>query len=269
MTLGEAIELLQKCGVPSPEFDARAIFEDIGGVPRTRLVFRDVPATDAVEKAIKRRAEREPLQYILGSVDFYKERYEVTPDCLIPRQETELLVELATELLPRGARFADLCTGSGCIAISTLKNTSETTAVAVDLSDAAITLAERNARANGVSDRIAFLKKDVLSETVEGELFAVLSNPPYVKKDAPELLAPEIAHEPRMAFIGGGYDGANFYRAIVSFYKDRIPDGGFILFEIGYDQGDALVRIAGENGMTAEIRRDLSGNDRLALLRRK
>ena len=269
MTLKEAIALLNERGVDNPAYDARRIFEDIGGFPKERLAFDNPTADEKTEVAILKRAEREPLQYILGTVDFYRERYEVTPDCLIPRQETELLVELATKLLPSGAKFIDLCTGSGCVAISILKNTVGTSAVATDISEKALKIAAKNAELNGVCDRVSFKESDALNEAVEGEFFAVVSNPPYVLSSVYERLAPEIAFEPRGAFVGGGVDGADFYRAIVRIWHGRIPKGGFILFEIGFDQAAVLLGIAEEYSMSCEIKKDYSGNDRMALLRKK
>lgn len=268
MTLKEAIEILSDSGVPSPREDARLIFSEIGKIPRHTLIFPKAESdSPEVISAVRRRAKREPLQYIIGEVGFYRERYTVTPDCLIPREDTEALVDLAVKSLPRGARFLDLCTGSGCVAISALKNTESTTALAVDISPEALMIAEKNAEQNGVSPRIDFLELDVTKSTVDGEFFAVLSNPPYVKAEAYRELSPEIYFEPKCAFLGGD-DGLDFYRVITKSYSSRIPKDGFIAFEIGFDQGKDLVKIAKENGMTAEIIADLSGNDRIAVLRR-
>ena len=116
---------------------------------------------------------------------------------------------------------------------------------------------------------MTFKKSDALSEALEGEFFAVVSNPPYVLPKVYENLAPEIAFEPRGAFVGGGVDGADFYRAIVRLWHERIPKDGFMLFEIGFDQAAALLKIAEEYSMSCEIKKDYSGNDRMALLRRK
>lgn len=217
--------------------------------------------------AVKRRAERYPLQYIIGKVAFFREEYFVDENCLIPRADTELLVEYAVGHLPRGARFIDLCTGSGCVAVSTLKNTKETTAVLADISEGALKLARRNAEHNGVLDRVDIRQINVLSEIPEGEFFAVLSNPPYVADAVYEELEGEIFHEPRIAFVGGD-DGGDFYRALTPIYKEKIKDGGFIAYEIGYDQADLLCKIAEECAMTCEIIKDLGGNDRVAVMRK-
>lgn len=269
MKLIEAIEILDRAGIDDPRHDARELFLRIGGLKGYELISPNA-ACDAPEliSAIERRAMREPLQYILGEVDFYRESYEVSPACLIPRQETELLVDYAVKNIPRGKKFLDLCTGSGCIAISTLCNTEGTVAVAVDLSDDALALAKRNAKRNGVADRINFLLRDALKEPVSDSVFAVISNPPYVTEKAYSSLAPEIYKEPKMAFLAGD-DGLIFYRGIVSLYRDKIEKGGFFAFEIGYDQGEALCELAKSHGMSSQVIKDYSGNDRIAVLRLK
>lgn len=269
MKLSEAISMLTEAGVENPRHDARELFRKIGKLKDYELVSPEANS-DLPEliSAIKQRAKREPLQYILGEVDFYRERYEITPDCLIPRQETELLVDFATKNIPSGKKFIDLCTGSGCIAVSTLCNTKNTSALAVDLSDGALSVAKKNAEKNGVSDRVKFLCRDVLTEAVADSAFAVLSNPPYVTEQAYSTLAPEIYKEPKMAFLAGE-DGLVFYRTIVSLYKDIIEKDGFFAFEIGYDQGKSLCEIASFHRMSAEIIKDYSGNDRIAILKFK
>lgn len=265
MTLKNAIEILREAGIDSPEYDAREIFRAYCTEP----IFPDTECDDPrLEDAIERRKNREPLQYILGSVGFYREEYKVTPDVLIPRADTETLVDFAVKNLPEGALFLDLCTGSGCVAISTLKNTAHTRAVAVDLSEGALEIARENAEANGVSDRIDFLKCDLMSEVVRGEYFALLSNPPYVADRVYEGLEGEIFHEPKMAFVGGS-DGGDFYRRLTPIYRDKIANDGFIAYEIGYDQAEMLRQIADECSMSCEILKDLGGNDRVAVLRRQ
>ena len=268
MKLSEAIALLSGAGIENPRGEARILFREIGKVKDSELYGFD-PSSDSPElmRAIERRTKREPLQYIIGKCDFYNECYEVTPDCLIPRQDTEILVDYAVKNLPDGAHFLDLCTGSGCIAISTLKNTKNTHAIAVDLSDGALAVAKRNAESLCVSDRIEFIGTDVLKSKIDVDVYAILSNPPYVTESAYASLEPEIYHEPREAFVGGA-DGLIFYRRITELYKDSILNGGFIAFEIGYDQADALLNIAKENLLSCEIIKDYSGNDRVAVLKK-
>ena len=269
MTLREAIHLLKEAGIDSAAYDARELFVNVGGMNRSELVSTNASCDLAeLTEAIKRRAAHEPLQYIIGKVGFYRETYKVTPDCLIPRSDTEILVDYAVKNLPKGAFFVDLCTGSGCIAVSTLNNTAETTAMAVDISKEALEIAKENAEYNGISNRLSFQEADVTKSVVCSSCFAVLSNPPYVTNEAYESLMPEIYFEPKIAFVGGE-DGLDFYESITSLYRDVISDEGFIAFEIGYDQANALRIIANQHNMNAQILQDLSGNDRVAVLKKK
>ena len=269
MTLREAVALLTEAGIESAVYDARELFMRVGGLGRGEVISPNASCElPSLCEAVKRRAKREPLQYIIGEVGFWRETYTVTPDCLIPRPDTEVLVEYAVKHIPKGAKFVDLCTGSGCIAISTLKSTDETTALAVDISDGALNVARRNAERNGAVKRIELIKADVTETAVTDSCFAVLSNPPYVTSEAYRTLMPEIYFEPEIAFVGGE-DGLRFYKRITELYRSVIADEGFIAFEIGYDQADALTLIAENNEMTIEIIKDLSGNDRVAVLKKR
>ena len=270
MTLVEAARMLSDCGIEDARSEARLLFEVFGKIPRHELIGASVRCDDAeFVRAIERRCKREPLQYIVGRVGFYNEEYEVSPDCLIPRSDTELLVEVALKNLPSGALFFDLCTGSGCVAISTLKNTKNTVCEAFDISSAALAMARKNAELNGVSDRLTLKECDLTKGvSFESRPYAILSNPPYVSLSAYEGLEPEIAFEPRIAFVGGE-DGADFYRLLTPMCKSTIVPEGFFAFEIGYDQADILREIAEENALSVKILTDLSGNDRVALFRLK
>ena len=269
MKFKEAVALLIECGIEDAKFDAAEIFIRLGGFNRSELLLSN-PETDdeAILSAIKRRSKREPLQYILGEVYFYNERYRVTPDCLIPRSDTECLVEYAVKNIPRGECFIDLCTGSGCVGISTLANTKNTRAVLVDLSLPAVELARENAKRNGVIDKIRFECRDVLLPYEGEEIFAVLANPPYVTHIEYASLMPEIYFEPKMAFVADN-NGLLFYERITEIYVNKIKKEGFIAYEIGKDQGNALRKIAERHSMDIEIIKDYSDNDRVAVLRHR
>jgi len=225
------------------------------------LLRNKFPDPRDYEQAVRRLENREPLAYVLGEWYFYDEVYRVSPACLVPRPDTEHLVEELIRRLPEGAVFADLCTGSGCIAISTLAHRPDCRAVAVDLSKDALALAKENASLNGVADRVEFRHADVLAGATLGDtrFDAVVSNPPYIVTAVIDTLEPEVLREPRMA-LDGGEDGLRFYRAILSDYRRNVADGGFFLLEIGYDQGDALRSLC-----PCEIKKDYGGNDRVAL----
>lgn len=266
MRLSDAIARLREAGIDSAEHDARELFRAYVG--ESGYLPRDTVCNDQeLERDLARRAAREPLQYIIGRVGFYREEYNVTDAVLIPRSDTEHLVDYAVGHIPEGESFIDLCCGSGCVAISTLKNTRLTRADAVDLSEDALLVAGGNAALNGVCDRLTLSCADVLSmEHVRAKYYAVLSNPPYVTEAAYRELEPEIYREPKMAFVGGE-DGGDFYRAIVSWAKDAVKPEGFIALEIGYDQAELLRALAAEHGLTVKIIKDYSGNDRVAVLR--
>ncbi len=263
MTLNQAIKILEAAGVDSPVHDARELFRLYCPEPVMTNTECDNPK---LLEMINRRANREPLQYIIGRVGFYRESYIVSPACLIPRSDTEILVDYAVKNLPEGESFMDLCTGSGCIAISVLCNTKSTTAIAVDIDAETLKIAEKNASLNGVEDRIEFRQLDLMQSVPEESIFAVLSNPPYVTDEAYEKLESEIFSEPRRAFVGG-VDGGDFYRHLTPIYKTKIAKDGFIAYEIGYDQANLLKQIAADNNMSCEILRDLGGNDRVAVLK--
>ena len=268
MTYGEMTAYLADAGVDSPAFDAAQLLAHFCGVNTAALQIdsrRDY-AEPCLLEALRRRADREPLQYIIGEWSFWRETYRVAEGCLIPRADTELLVEYAVSHLPRGARFLDLCTGSGCIAISTLASRPDCTADAVDAFSVPLTLAAENARRNGVADRLTVRRGDVLAgEGAEGQYDAIFSNPPYIVRDVLSSLEPELSHEPVTA-LDGGEDGLCFYRAILTHYRGVLAPGGCFIFEIGYDQAEALRELAEEHRMRCEIFRDLGGCDRMAVL---
>lgn len=243
---------LLAAGVENADLEARLLCEKYEG--------------EALERAVQKRCTHYPLQYILGEWAFWRETYEVSEYCLVPRPDTEHLVEQAIGRLPQGARFLDLCTGSGCVAISTLCSRPDTSAVAVDLFDETLALAERNAVRNGVESRVAFQKADVLAGYDGEEGYdAILSNPPYIRADVMQTLSDEVKCEPSAALLGGE-DGLDFYRAILSKWKKALKRGGFFLFEIGFDQAQDLVELAEENALHATVFRDYGGNDRVVLL---
>lgn len=247
---------LAEAGIESAAFEAGVLCDSFSG--------------DALCKAVARRLEGYPLQYLVGEWDFYRETYEVNEHCLIPRPDTELLVEQAIKCLPTNAHFLDLCTGSGCVAISTLCTRHDTTAVAVDLFEPTLRLAERNAMRNGAAARLTFALADVLQAPdagfVKGSFDAILSNPPYIRDSVVPTLQREVGFEPAAALCGGD-DGLDFYRAILKLWRPLLKPNGFVLLEIGYDQAEDLRALGREQGMTVEIFRDYGGNDRVVYLK--
>lgn len=270
MTKRELEARLRESGVEDYAFEASVLAEAFCGVKSAEYVFFDKDlGSDELLRAVARRESGEPLQYIVGKWPFMNEVYDVDPSVLIPRQDTETLVEWAIANVPKGGVIIDLCTGSGCIAISTLAARGDLRAHAVDISQGAVSVARRNAEQNGIAERIEFFVGDVLAGFLSDEKYdVILSNPPYVSLDEYGALERELYFEPKWALTDGG-DGLTFYRAIAEKYRNSIKDGGAIAFEIGASQADAVCKIAAECGMTSEIIKDLSGNDRVAVLRKE
>ncbi len=241
-------------------------------VTKADLLLRRDEDFDSPElaEAVQKRCQHYPLQYILGYWDFCNETYKVTENTLIPRQDTEKLVELAIKLIPENARIIDLCTGSGCVAISTLAARQDCHAVAVDLFAETLAVARENAEANGVGDRMGFLAQDVLYPAFMdslGTFDAIVSNPPYIETHQISLLDDELSYEPRAA-LDGGDDGLDFYRVIIGEYGEYLSDSGIMLLEIGCDQAKSVSAIAAAAGMRCEIYKDYGGNDRIAYLKK-
>ena len=271
MIYPELCRLLREGGVKDFESDAALLAERLCGVSRARLMAEPAcPLTHPdLADAVARRIAGEPLQYILGEWDFYGETYRVSPDCLIPRSDTEILVETAIRVLPQNAHVVDLCTGSGCIAVSTLVHRPDVTADALELYPKTLALAVENAARNGVSRRFTPVEADLLDRGKDQLISrapydAILSNPPYIPTADIRDLSPEVHKEP-MAALDGGEDGLIFYRAILRDYAPMVKPGGYILLEMGYDQATALQELAAAYlpHANVEILRDLGGNDRV------
>ena len=270
MTYHEITKALENAEIENYRAEAAMLICRFCSINQAELLLRRDEDFDSpeLENAVIQRISHYPLQYILGYWEFCHETYRVTKDTLIPRADTEKLVELATRLLPERARFADLCTGSGCVAISTLASRTDCRAVAVDLFPNTLEIARENAEQNGVGDRLGFLEADVLSPAFMdglGTFDAILSNPPYIETEQLSLLEPELAFEPNAA-LDGGDDGLKFYRVIIGEYGKYLAPNGFMLLEIGCDQAKAVSTIAAHAGYRCEVYKDFGGNDRVAYL---
>ena len=271
MTYNEICNALAEAGIENDRGEAAMLICRFCGINKAELLLKDKDEelpSDELEDAVIKRCSHYPLQYILGYWDFCHETYRITKDTLIPRQDTEKLVELAVKLMPERSRFIDLCTGSGCVAISTLAARQDCHAVAVDLFDNTLEIARENAEANSVGDRIGFVKADVLSpEFMDklGDFDFILSNPPYIETEQLSLLEEELSYEP-IAALDGGDDGLIFYRAIIGEYGKYLRRGGAMLLEIGCDQARAIFEQSHLAGYRCEVYKDYGGNDRVAYI---
>lgn len=216
--------------------------------------------------ALDRLDAGECAAYIIGEWYFWRHTFKLNRACLIPRPDTECVVETAVRDIPKNSVFADLCTGSGCIALSILYDRPDLSALAFDISGEALDAAKENARLLGVSDRVTFIKADLLAENpLENRLFsAIISNPPYIRTDVVNV-SPDLLSEPRIA-LDGGDDGLVFYRRFVGDFAKNLEDNGKFIFEIGFDQREDITKIANECGFSCTVTRDYGANDRVALL---
>lgn len=271
MTYNEICNALAAAQIENNRGEASMLICHFCNINKADLLLRHDENFDSPDllKAVKKRCAHYPLQYILGYWDFCHETYRVTENTLIPRQDTEKLVELAIRLAPANARMIDLCTGSGCVAISTLAARKDCRGVAVDLFPDTLDIARENAESNGVGDRLGFLAQNVLEPEFMNDLGGfdcILSNPPYIETKQIPLLDDELSYEPEAA-LDGGDDGLDFYRVIISEYGAFLNKDGIMLLEIGCDQGKAVATLAASAGMRCEIFKDYGGNDRVAFLK--
>lgn len=280
-------DTLTASGVEEAREEAALLLSHFAGVSRATLLCDRGRVFDApgLDEAVQRRLSRYPLQYILGSWDFFGLPFRVDPHCLIPRPDTEILVEQAIRRIPQGTLVADLCTGSGCIAVSLLSARPDLRCAALEVYPDTLSLACENARACGVEDRFIPVQADLLDggwdhlravltavcppgrETACACFDALLSNPPYIRRAELDGLSPELSFEPRAA-LDGGEDGLRFYRAILTEYRPLLADGGLLFLEIGWDQAEhvlALARAAG-GWSSPQVIRDLGGRDRVVIL---
>lgn len=239
------------------------------GVDRAWLIGhdRDVLSPDqsnAIEKLVSRREQGEPVAYILGEKEFYGRVFKVTPDVLIPRPETELLVETALERLPRHrpARILDLGTGSGCIAISIAKERPDCEVLAVDVSLSAIAIARENANRLDAPN-VSLLASDWYARLDTMNFDMIISNPPYIAAGDPHLGRGGLPHEPRQA-LASGRAGLDAIQAIVAGVRDHLPPGGWLILEHGHDQADACGELLMQAGLDQIFTlADLGGQSRV------
>ena len=282
MTYGEVFEegkrRLTEADIEEAVLDARLLLEHVCGTDRNTLLAhadRLVTEEDRLryQELIKRRASRIPLQQLTGVQNFMGLDFLVNEHVLIPRQDTEFLVEEVLKNLHDGMRVLDLCTGTGCILISLLRYTNDCQGLGVDISPEALAVAKMNARrlltGNGESaeserrGHLQFLESD-LYERVEGIFDIIVSNPPYIPTEVIDTLMPEVReHEPRLA-LDGSEDGLIFYRRIIEGCRAHLKGGGMLFFEIGHDQGAAVSELMEQAGfLEVQVTKDYAGLDRV------
>src|ERR1043165_3442203 len=274
--LKEAAHALDHAGVADARREASSLLSHIIARDRTFLISHAEDQLDGRElrdfaTAIARRAAGEPAQYITGVQDFYGRSFRVTPDVLIPRPETELLVEAALKVMNGNAVICDVGTGSGCIAVTLLCERKDARAVAGDISAAALAIARENGGAHGVSERIEWRISDCLAALEENaEKFdAIVSNPPYVSADALAGLQREVRdHEPLVA-LSPGADGLNVIRRLILESPPFLKEKGHLLMEIVFDQSESVSELVNPSIWTLkDILPDLQGIPRIVVLQK-
>ena len=264
---------LQAAGIEEAALDARLLLEAVCGTDRNDLlVHGEQPVSPEAEEKylnwIRQRAEHIPLQQLTGEQDFMGLTFSVNEHVLIPRQDTEILVEEVLKELHDGMRVLDMCTGSGCILLSLLHYSNDCEGLGVDLSAEALEVAGRNVLkvlTPEKAEHAHFLQSD-LFEKVEGKFEIIVSNPPYIASVEVEKLMPEVRdHEPRMA-LDGTEDGLYFYRRIIEEAGKHLVSSGMLFFEIGYDQGQAVSELMRTEGYCeVQVVQDYAGLDRVVL----
>lgn len=269
MTYVEAYEWgksrLAECQVPDAEWDAWLLLEYVTGMEKAEYLLHQL---ETMEKSavcqyqllIQQRETRIPLQHLMGEVEFMGLSFSVNQDVLIPRQDTETLVELVLPVVEE-KRVLDVCTGSGCIAIALQKLGNPAVCHGVDLSPLALAVAQKNCER--LDAEVTFWQSDLFAQVTES-YDVITSNPPYIASAVIQELMPEVReHEPLIA-LDGGTDGCQFYRRLSAEAGKYLREGGRLYLEIGYDQGETVASLLQENGFDKiQIHQDLAGHDRV------
>ena len=276
MTYREAIEtgtrILQKENIADAKIDAWYLLQMACKIDRNFYYLHEEDELTAeqqseYESTVHKRAEHVPLQYIIGEQEFMGLKFKVNSNVLIPRQDTETLVEEALRVVEPGMRVLDLCTGSGCIIISLAKNVADISCTGSDISKQALLVAKENAKANEVE--VEWERSD-LFENISGTFDLIVSNPPYIPTGEIPGLMPEVRDIEPVDAVDGKEGELYFYRIITEISPAYLTSDGYLYFEIGYDQGEAVSAMMRQCGYTqVEVIKDLAGNDRVVKGRKK
>jgi len=279
MTVLEAIkkgaEFLERKGIESSRLQSELLLAHLLHLPRLRLYLefeRNLPEqqSDAFRQLLVKRGAHVPLQHLIGSTSFCGFHIDFSPDVLIPRPETEMLAEQGWQFLnslSRETTFLDLGTGSGCIPIAILGNAKNTNGLAIDISEAALTIAKANAEKNEMQNRLEFRNSDLFSKVSE-QFDLIVSNPPYIATAEIETLQSEVRdHDPRLA-LDGGPDGLEFYRKLAHESAKHLKPGGRLMLEFGDNQAEAIGKIFAEHEWKIHVLRDLSQRERMLIAER-
>ncbi len=265
--LDKGILILESEQITDSKVDAWLLLSYVSELTRAQYFLKQNDPIDQLilykyQDVLFKRSQHIPLQHITGEQDFMGLTFWVNEHVLIPRQDTETLVEESLKVIPSGSHVLDLCTGSGCVIISLAALGQGISGIGVDISEEALTVARENGN-RLVGSKVIFEKGD-LWQAVTGKFNAIVSNPPYIPTEEVEKLETEVKdHEPRLA-LDGTEDGLFFYRDITAHAAEYLNEGGWLLVEIGYDQGPSVSQLFMEAGFKdVEVVKDLPGNDRV------
>lgn len=274
-TLRKGMIQLKTGNVTEPNLKARLIMQYVLNKPRQYLIIYDDQVLTLRQevnyfKAIKRLINGEPIQHITHQQEFMKLTFFVNEDVLIPRPDTEILVEEVIKIAKKinAKNILDMCTGSGAIAVSLAKYLDNVEITAVDISPKTLNVAKTNAKNNEVENKITFIESNLFENIANEKYDIIVSNPPYIKKDVIKTLTKEVQKEPKIA-LDGGYDGLDFYRKITHQSEEYLKFNGYLCFEIGYDQKKDVIKIINdERKFTGTYsKKDLCDNDRIVVTR--
>lgn len=266
--LKNTADRLKKADIDSASLDAKLLLCKYLQKDKLYLLVnsdKDIELDECFEKLVARREKHEPMQYILGKAEFYGLDFMVNKNVLIPRPDTEILVERAIKFVGDNSyAVLDIGTGSGCIPVTIAVNCKNARAYTVDVSEDATKVATENAKLNGVEERVTFLNMDILKDFPDFAVDCIVSNPPYIEDGViPTLMNDVKDFEPYIA-LNGGADGLVFYRRIAEMSREILRKDGLIAFEVGHNQAQAVEEILKTNGFVqTEIIRDLAGIDRV------
>lgn len=264
--------------MPTPRLDAEVLLAHVLQLERLDMLLDvllsvETEDTRRFQQCIDDRLAGKPVAYIIGAAEFWSLPFKVTSDVLIPRPDSEILVDAVLPHIPQQTpfTFVDLGTGSGCLAISILLERPLARAIAVDVSPAALSIARENGERLGVGERLELIQADMLTWLEQGDvpLDLILSNPPYITSADIADLSPSVRSYEPLSALDGGRDGLDFYRGIADYGAPRLGEGGIMALEIGHDQGPALREILEPAFGTVELYQDLGQRDRAVIARRK
>lgn len=272
MVISELLRYIQSELSDNAAFEARQLVMRAVNMNETGLIIN--AKTEVSDEALllaremlERRRNGEPLQYILGTAEFMSLEFEVNESTLIPRADTETLVETALdEIGEKTVKLLDIGAGTGCIGISTARFSNAEVTLA-DINEQALAAAKRNAEKNGV--RAELLKIDILSEIPDGKFDVIVSNPPYIETEVIKTLQTEVKDYEPLAALDGGADGLTFYRRIIKIAPRLLTENGILAFEIGYNQGEAVSELMKRDFCHIRIIKDLCKNDRVVIGNKK